>query len=195
MIIAVEDLVAEALVRRIVAEVRADLVIAVPMRLGGRSAVERKLSDLNRTARSVPVFAMIDLDRPEPCPPDIIKQHFPGGLAPLMLFRVAVFEAESWVLADCAGVAELLAVPEHRIPARPDEEPDPKRTIVNLARKSRRKDIRDDLVPAEGGTASVGPAFNARLSAFIAGEWSLQRAQERSPSLRRTVDRLAEAFR
>jgi hypothetical protein len=66
--------------------------------------------------------------------------------------------------------------------------------IVDLARRSRLKTIRQDLVPATGGTAVVGPAFNARLLEFVARRWSFERAKTASPSLRRMVERLRTAF-
>lgn len=194
MILAVEDALAESLARRILGELRPELQITVPMRLGGRAKVEARLAELNRTAQSVPVFAMIDLDRPEPCPPALVQQHFRHGVAPRMLFRVAVFEAESWVLADAEGIAQFLGVPEHRLPPHPDEEPDPKRLLVNLARRSSKKAIREDLVPAPGSTAQVGPAFNAQLTNFVTTKWSLQRARTRSRSLDRAAGRIVGAF-
>jgi hypothetical protein len=102
-------------------------------------------------------------------------------------------EVESWVLADRAQFSSFLSVPEHRIPANTDQIPQPKEFIVTLARRSRRKDIREDLVPAVGSTAPVGPAYNPRLAAFVVDSWDPTAASGASPSLARAVERLRSA--
>lgn len=194
MIVAVEDVLSEVVVRRLIETIRPDLSISVVMRKNGRGYLQSRARDLNRTAQSVPVLIVADLDRPSPCPADLIDQWLSSPPAPSLLFRVAVMEIESWILADRDSFADFLAVPAHRIPGNADEIAQPKEFIVSLARRSRRKDIRDDLVPKAGATSAVGPAFNPRVGAFVSGSWNVERAARVSPSLRRSVDRLAVAF-
>lgn len=195
MIAAVEDVLSEAVLRRLLAVVREDLAPGVAvMGRRGRSFLEQKGRELNRTARSVPVIILADLDRAEPCPADLIKEMLASPPAPNLLFRIAVMEIESWIMADRREFSAFLGVPIHRIPLDTDTVSQPKEFIVGLARKSRRKAIRDDLAPRPGSTAVVGPAFNAQLSAFVSDRWNVKRATESSPSLRRTVERLRVAF-
>lgn len=194
MIVAVEDPLSEAVVRRVVSATRPDLIVSGVIRKNGKSYIKRRIQELNRSAQSLPVFVLIDLDQPEPCPADLIEAWLPAPRGPKLLFRVAVMEIESWVMADRHGLSRLLSVPLHRIPEDPDNLAQPKEHLVSIARKSKRREILDDFVPAPGDTRKVGPAFNARLEGFVADTWNLQAAAETSPSLKRTVLRLASAF-
>ncbi|HEX8409160.1 MAG TPA: hypothetical protein VF883_09860 [Thermoanaerobaculia bacterium] len=190
MIAAVEDVLSEAVVRKLVAVERPDLVLSAVLRKNGREYVRSRARELNRTAHSVPVFVVVDLDRPVPCPADLIESWLPSPRAPKLLFRVAVMEIEAWIMADRDAFASFLSVPLHRIPPNPDDVLHPKELIVSIAARSNRKDIREDLVPSAGDTRRVGPAFNARLTAFVADTWDPAAAAASSPSLRRATERL-----
>jgi hypothetical protein len=80
------------------------------------------------------------------------------------------------------------------VPDDPDGVIQPKELIVSLSMRSKRRDIRQDLVPASGDTRRVGPAFNARLITFIENLWRVDAAERSSPSLRKAVNRLRVAF-
>jgi len=110
-----------------------------------------------------------------------------------MRLRVAVREVEAWLLADRSRLAGFLSVSAGAIPASPEAEDDPKQTLVNLAARSRRRDIRIDMVPRPGSGKNVGPAYTARLIEFIsAGDnpWSPVDAALRADSLRRCMSAL-----
>jgi hypothetical protein len=194
MIAAVEDAVSEALVRRLIAEVRPDLTLHQVMRKNGKGYIRSKARALNRTAHSVPVFILVDQDRYDPCPADLIREILPVPHGPRLLFRVAVMEAESWLLADANHLATFLGVSRGHMPAAPDEVSQPKEMIVALAARSQTRAIRDDLVPRPGDLRKVGAAYNPRLISFIENEWDVNAAAAVSPSLRRAVDRLRIAF-
>lgn len=194
MIIAVEDVLSEVVVRKLIETIRPDLTVSVVMGKKGRGYLQSRARALNKTAGSVPVLIVADLDRPTPCPADLIDQWLSAPPAPGLLVRIAVMEIESWILADSDAFANFLAVPAHRIPSNTDEIPHPKEFVVSLARRSRRRDIRGDLVPALGSTAAVGPAFNPRVGMFVGHLWNVERAARASPSLRRSIKRLAAAF-
>jgi hypothetical protein len=104
-----------------------------------------------------------------------------------MHLRCPVRAIEAWLIADRAGVARYLAVGEKSVPAEPELLENPKQILVNLARKSRRRAIRDDLVPALGHTVRVGPAYSARVSDFAANHWDPSDAARSSDSLRRCM--------
>jgi hypothetical protein len=104
-------------------------------------------------------------------------------------------EVESWIMADREEFARFMRVSSDAIPANTDTLPYPKEFIVSLAKRSKRKDIREDLVPAPGGTATVGPGFNSQIANFVAMHWDPSNAAAASPSLRGAIVRLQRAFR
>lgn len=63
MIIAAEDIVSDAVIRRLVHEVRPELTITVSLPTRGRTYVEKKAQSLNETARP---RASADRGRPRP---------------------------------------------------------------------------------------------------------------------------------
>ena len=103
-----------------------------------------------------------------------------------MCFRLAVRAIESWLLADAEQLAAFLRVSSAKIPVNPDGEHDPKMTLVNLARYSTKKNIREDMVPREGSGGKVGPGYVGRVIEF-AQLWRPEVAAERSDSLRRCL--------
>jgi hypothetical protein len=107
-----------------------------------------------------------------------------------LVFRVAVREIESWLPADREGFADFLGIGSDLIPLQPDQIPDPKQTLVKLARRSRRRTLRESIVPRRGSTAVQGPDYNGCLGDFVRGHWNRNAAAERSPSLDRTWTRL-----
>jgi hypothetical protein len=132
-----------------------------------------------------------DLDHDAPCAGTFVAA---AGITPSvwMCFRVAVRELEAWLLADAQGIAHFLAVPASAVPIDPDAEEDPTKTLVELARRSRRKTIQRALVPKPGTSTAVGPLYEAKIIEFGQQHWSLERACERSGSLRSTRQRLGE---
>lgn len=195
MFAAVEDLLSEAVLRRIVAVVRPDITIYQVLRRNGSGYLRMRAHELNRTAHRVPVFMLTDQDRADVCPAELIRSWLSAPPAPNLLFRVAVMEIESWIMADRAAFATFISVRADSIPEEPDEVLKPKELIVSLAKQSRRRDIREDLAPARGSTAAIGPAFNVRLTDFVSNAWNPLVAAETSPSLRKAVVRLRSAFR
>ena len=80
--------------------------------------------------------------------------------------------------------------PESIIPENPDRLTDPKRTMVNLARKSQRRKIKIDMVPTPKGGRKVGPAYTSCLIEFVSKTqkgWNPLVAMNRSESLKRCL--------
>ncbi len=191
MILAVEDPLSEAIARRLLLVLRPELIPTAVLGLGGRDSVRVRCRELNRSAAHLPVLVLTDQDVPDRCPPTLLIEWL-GTARPNLIFRVAVMEVESWVMAHRDAFAAFISVPCNRVPANTDALPDPKQTLVNLARRSRRRDIRADLVPAAGSTAQVGPAYNPRLREFVESTWDPVAAADTSASLRRAVERLRD---
>ena len=156
---------------------------------GGFGWIKRKIKGFNDAAKGMPYLVLTDLDTSE-CAPVLIRQWLNSPKHPNLLFRVAVREVETWLLGCRASFAAFLGVPENRIPANVEEIPNPKEFVVNLARRSRKRDIRVDIVPEDGSTAKVGPDYNGRLMCFVETSWDPAVAKVHSLSLRKTIDAL-----
>ena len=74
-----------------------------------------------------------------------------------------------------------------KVSPNPDLDPQPKRTLINLARTSRRKAIREDMVPRQGSSLTVGPHYADQLIEFTKNYWQPDEALKRSESLQRCV--------
>jgi hypothetical protein len=98
---------------------------------------------------------------------------------------------ESWLLANQVAFSRFLGVPQENMPTDCDNLADPKAEIIGLARKSRKRAVRDGIVPKRGSTAKQGPDYNGLLGSFVRNDWDLEVARAGSPSLARTVNRLA----
>lgn len=190
---AVEGITDEAVVKRLAAHVGAH--VGAVYGKHGKHALKQKMNGYNQAARHAPWIVVADLDRDHDCAPELVSEWVPLP-SELMCFRVAVRAVEAWLLADVETMASFLGVAHTAIPASPDEHDDPKRTLVDLARQSRRREIREDMVPRPKSGRAVGPAYASRLIEFTTSAWRPAVAAERSESLRRAIaslKRLIEA--
>jgi hypothetical protein len=134
-----------------------------------------------------PVLCVADTDGQ--CALDLITQWLPPSATDRLVLRLAVTEAESWLLADREGFAEALHIPLNKLPTNPDLEPDPKRLLLNLAKKSRTRQIREEVV-SNSDPNKQGTGYNLHLAAFVRNGWDARRAAESSTSLDRALRRL-----
>ncbi|MGE0027085.1 MAG: hypothetical protein AB7O78_17800 [Thermoleophilia bacterium] len=186
--IAVEGLLDEAVLRRALREVGLDVWRVFGRK--GKQSLLRQLQSYNEAARIGPWVVLLDLDDEAPCPGAAIAQWLPEP-APGMRLRVAVQEIEAWLLADREACATLLGRAISLLPTNPDAEADPKQLVVNLARRSSRRAIREGLVPRVGSGRSEGATYTSDLIEFSENEWRPQVAAETSPSLARSLARLS----
>ena len=89
-----------------------------------------------------------------------------------MELRVAVRGVEAWLMADRQSFASFLGVAMRRIPRDPEQLADPKRAIVDLARESTRRAIRDGLVPSEAVGVESAPAYTDEVIQYVRRRWS-----------------------
>ncbi len=187
---AVEGLIDEAVLRRLV-----HWVGAVPGPVHGKlgkAFLRKQIEAYNLAADTTPWLVLIDLDDDADCPPPMLRAWLPHPAAH-MCFRIVVREIEAWLLADRERLAQFLNVRMALIPRDPEDLADPKRALVDIARKSRRKEIREDMTPRPKSYRSVGPAYNSRMIQFVSDErsgWRPDVAAERSESLRRCMHQL-----
>lgn len=101
--------------------------------------------------------------------------------------RLAVRMIESWVMADRESFAAYLGVRVAQVPREPDLLEHPKRAVVDLARRSRRRSVRDAVVPS--GSGPVGAEYMPFMTTFVGSRWEVGRARLNSPSLERACRR------
>lgn len=133
----------------------------------------KKLPSYNRSARFCPWLAVCDLDQ-KPCAPSLhheMIQTFPGGKSPGLHICIAVRVVETWFMADRGPLARHLSIPQGKIPAKPEEENNPKRTIVDLAHQSRSSAVKNDIVPSANSGRSVGPGYTESMVEFAQEKW------------------------
>jgi hypothetical protein len=162
---------------------------------GGKVKLDQRLPSYNAAAVYAPWLVLRDLDQDAPCAA-VLVQRLAARPAPQLYLRIAVHAVEAWLLADATRVARFLHVRPAQVPEAPDELPDPKQALVNLARRSTKPAIREDMVPGKRTSRPIGPAYEARIIEFASTLWRPAPASKRSPSLQRCIRalrRLADA--
>ena len=192
--LATEDELSEAVGLRLLSE-HAVLRQAKPMllRKGGSGYLRKRMDNWKQLAQQRFIVLIItDLDRVA-CPVLLLDDWLGAGrVCPEnLLFRIAVREVESWLLADHHALAQLLGQ-KIKPPTSPDVLPDPKQHLLGLAKKAPRA-VKEDLLALEGVIARQGLGYNRRLVDWVETEWCPQRAADRSPSLARTRHALNNA--
>jgi hypothetical protein len=185
--LATEDELSEVILLRVLADLNR-YAVGTAYRRGGSGYLRRTIHGWNSAAKGVPFIVLTDLDAAE-CPARLVNEWLQTQAHPNLLFRIAVREVESWLLADPANLSEFLGV-KMVAPTITDAIADPKAAIIDLARKSRSRTIRDRIVPRKGSTAKHGPDYNGCLGWFVRKRWDIDTAKTNSPSLARTLDRL-----
>jgi hypothetical protein len=188
--LATEDELSEVVGLKLVDAAGADVAVSLTIRRNGFGYLKSKMRNFCELARTMPVLLLTDLDTAL-CPSAMIgewsrKDAVPSGL----LFRVAVRQVESWLLADREGMANLMDVSVRQLPSNPDSLPDAKRFLLQLANKAPRK-VRDELLASRGAMARQGMGYNALLSDFVRLRWNPIKAATRSDSLSRARSRLS----
>ncbi len=185
----VEDALSLAVMERLLSFAGRSYVVKLPMVTRGAGKIKTSVQRYRQASHVLPHVVLTDLDQVD-CPVALLTQW---GVSPLpvnMLFRVAVREVESWLLADRVGFAAFAGVAVNKVTQQPESLPDPKQELINLMRRSRNRRLASELVPPAGSAVSIGPLYNERLSAFARSSWDVNAALVSAPSLARTVARL-----
>ncbi len=183
-----EDDLSEAVMKKLLNAFPKKYLIAASYNKHGFAAIKRDLKGYNHAARFTPFFVLTDLDQNE-CPPSLIREWMIFDKQPQLIFRVAVREVESWVMADRYGFAKFAAVAIKHIPDKPDDIHDSKAALFEVIKKSKIKELKEDILPHYPGDR-IGPNYNGSLCGFVIQSWNVQRAIQKSPSLKRAFDHL-----
>ncbi len=183
-----EDVLSEMVMRKLLDFFPQKYDVAAAYNKHGFGAIKRDLKSYNKASKHTPFFVLTDLDQNE-CPPSLIHEWMTFKKHPHLIFRVAVKEIESWLLADRKGFADFASVALSRMPADPEALPDPKMELFEIIKKSRKRELKEDILPRYKGDR-MGPNYNGCLSEFVIKSWNVKRAVKHSPSLERAFDNL-----
>jgi hypothetical protein len=186
----VEDDLSDALLRKILKESNNDFAVGTSYGKRGYRYIQRKVQAFNMAAKGTPFLVLSDLEAE--CAPAQVKAWLPIPKHHNLLFRIAVREIEAWLLADRAGFASFLGINKESIPRNADVIHNPKQLVINLARRSRKRALRQAIVPIRGRTARVGPDYNGQLSSYVLGSWNIVEALKNSESLRKAIKAINE---
>jgi hypothetical protein len=191
-ILAVEDDLSEAVVLRALSLAAPTAVVRACLGKKGTGDLRKRFPELNRSAQSIPIVLLLDLDRWE-CPVALLEDvRGNAEISPMLTFRIAVREVESWLLADPEAFSKFARISPIKLPRDPESLSDPKQALINLVASGRcSRGRKEAIVPTQGSTASQGPGYNSELKGYVNSEWCVDRARQFSPSL----DRALKAFR
>lgn len=189
-----EDELSEALARRCVAHsLPHTSFFSMRPSQGGKDGVMSKFGSYIDSAAAYHFLVMIDLDHVS-CPPSLrtalLRQAHASTIPPRMVLSIAKPEVEAWILGDREKLAEFFGIGTDVVPYQPEELPDPKATLVQLARRSRA--YKQDFCPRVGTTSKVGIGYNDILRDFVRDFWRPEVAANECGTLRRTLHRLQE---
>jgi hypothetical protein len=180
--IAVEDSLSEQVLRKILRESAMSYEVVACYGKRGKDYLKEKINGFNNASKGLPFFLLTDLDQCE-CPPAKIHHWLPHNRNSNFLFRIAVREVEAWLLSHRSAFALFAGIPEKSIDRNPEAIPNPKEYLIRLVTKSRKRDIREAIVPRTGSTAKIGPNYNVVLGEFVWKQWDVHEAIKNSPSL------------
>lgn len=159
----------------------------------GSGYLKKNMRKFNKAARGIPFFVLTDLDQTD-CPPKLINRWLTVPKHDNLIFRIAVREIESWLLAHREAFASFLGIQKSQIPLSPDDLEDPKSFLLKLTKKSKKQSLKKAIVPAIGSTAKIGPDYNGVLISFVHNFWQVKEASKNSSSLNRAFSAI-KAFR
>ena len=181
---AVEGIVDEAVAEKLIAHIGGEIGIVYGRE--GKPNLRQRIGGFNNAARRTPWFVLVDLDNEVDCAPSLCKAWLPDP-APYLCFPIAIHEVEAWLMADAETLAGHLSVSPSLISRTPESIEHPKDEMVNLGRRSRRRDVREDMVPRQNSRRRVGPAYASRLIEYVKNKWRPEVAANHSDSLRRAI--------
>ncbi|MBN2526773.1 MAG: DUF4276 family protein [Deltaproteobacteria bacterium] len=193
--VATEDDLSNALASKMVHFIDNAAILHPLGKKTGFGQLKSKIASYCRLAEQghYPVIVITDLDD-TCCAPSMKNEWIQDGVLPAMLiFRIAVREAEAWLLADSAQFAKTFGVSEGKIPRDVETLTNPKEQMLALLKKHGNRKSKA-LLPRRGCNASVSLEYNRILTEFVTHSWHPQRARKRSQSLSKTLDRIAALY-
>ncbi len=185
-----EDELSEFVMNRLLSCFNGKFFSATSYNGRGFGYIKSSINGFNQACVAIPFFVLTDLDA-HTCPISLLSDWFKSPKHSNMIFRIAVREVEAWLLGNREGFANYNGISTAHIPNHPERISDPKRTLISIVSKSRKRSIREDIIPINQN-ASIGPNYNGRLMEFVLNHWNIERAMENCESLLRAYSRLDE---
>jgi len=185
-----EDALHEAVIKNILSNSSVNYIYK-PDKLNnchGKSNIFKNMEKYNQVAKFQTILVLVDLNQKHKCPSDLLKKWFVHPKNHNLIFRIAVREVESWILADRDNFAKFIKIDKVFIPYESDKIDDPKECLIKLVKNSKIKKLRDYIVPKHKTTAKQGPNYNEPLVDFVLNHWDIEEAAKNSPSLHRTIN-------
>ena len=155
----------------------------------GKDHLDARLPSFNSAARFSPWLVLRDTDGQ--CAMTLVEHLLPHH-SEKMCLRLVVPTVEAWLLADRQAIAEFLHVDPAVVPRSPEAIVGLKDYVVGLAKRSRSRDVRSDLLPSRDGGRRHGPGYSQRLIDFAVRHWNPSTARNNSQSLSRAIERLTQ---
>lgn len=155
----------------------------------GKANLDPDIAKYNRAAKQIPWVIFRDTDNE--CPVELLETLLRdvGELSQKFLLRLVPPMSEAWLMADIDNFADYFHLSKGKVPREPDALIHAKKTLLQLCSASRSRQIRDSMVKAPG---KVGPLYVSTLNDFAANAWDVGAAADRSPSLRRALERIGD---
>lgn len=159
----------------------------VPAR--GKSRLDPKIEKYAQASAQTPWIVFRDSDGE--CPVELRERLFPHSAmkSQRFLLRIAHTMTEAWLLADRAGFSDYFGVPKSSLPTDVESVSHAKNELLRLCSRSRSRAIRREVIARDSG---AGPLYVFHLNAFASESWSVADAALNSPSLARSLRRIAE---
>ena len=152
--VATEGPIDTSVARRICVEV--NLEIAAVHGERGKGRLDRSLGGYNAAARH--------LNTDAGCAP-YLRERLLATPSPGMVFRIAVHEVESWLMADQVSFARYFSVSEGLLTRDPESVRHPKEHLVNVVRRSRYLQHRQ--LPSSGCSAMAERSRSTAPAAVV----------------------------
>lgn len=160
---AVEGVVDEAVFKRLVGDLHCHQGPVYGKK--GKDFLRTRITAYNAAAQFSQWMVLVDLDEDFRCAGELRNDWLPHP-AQMMCFRVVVRAIESWLLADSERFSRYFGVAQRQIPDNLERELHPKIALISVIGHSRRREIREDMLPRFGSGRDVGPAYTSRLIGF-----------------------------
>lgn len=162
----VEGITDEAVLRAVLRCVDAELGEVHGKR--GKEDIRKRIIGYNKAAHYSPWIVLVDLDQEADCAP-ALRSNWIGETASQMVFRIAVRSIESWLMSDAERFAEYFRISHDLIPGDTDALEHPKQVLIDLARKSSSRQVREGMIPRPQGGRKVGRLYPSYLIEFAEG--------------------------
>lgn len=181
-----EDEPQRVIMEKILKDNRQDIVVGERYLGRGFGYIKKRINNYNIAAERMPFFILTDLDS-DVCAPSKIRLWLDRPIHNNLIFRIAVRQIESWLIADYKNFEKYFQIKPGNIPFDVDNIDNPKSELIKIIKKSKNRTIINDMVPRENSTAKIGPNYNNRINEFVKNYWDSELACNHSGSLYRAI--------